>query len=192
MNALRFHNKTFYSKATSTNPSTSDVITETKTHPTKVMKRFLLAIFITSATALHGLIASSAPQQQKTSREDNAFASVSRKYDQFRDSPFKNCSNLNDACLQFILRYTYDYRTPKVAMMFIQSENAIGRSPFSNSLPEFNKKIAEIIVTHPSATTGQIAEANKFVRRAEERAEENERKRQDKQNAAEQGAAANP
>ncbi len=77
-------------------------------------------------------------------------------------------------------------------MMFIQSENAIGRSPFSNSLPEFNKKIAEIIVTHPSATTGQITEANKFVRRAEERAEENERKRQDKQNTAEQGAAANP
>ena len=117
----------------------------------------------------HTLQADDSHSPAKPTKEDNAFTAISSLKSKFDAHPYDHCSDLNNLCLQYLLRYTDDHRTPEVAMIFIETEQCVGAPPFSNNLPVFDQKIADIVLHHPNATEKQKKKAKEFVRMAVQR-----------------------
>lgn len=127
----------------------------------------ILSIYVGMPSIGHAIDVETISTVTKATKEDNAFAHLMEIKKNFDVDQLRHCATLNNICLQFILRYTYDERTPQVAMIFIETEDTVGVPPFSNNLPEFNKKIAQIVRNHPSSTKQEIRKVEHFVERAE-------------------------
>ena len=126
----------------------------------KAASYLITAIIVISA--ISGPFATAQDGASQFSKEDNAFAAIVDLKKKFEVQPFDYGPQLNSMCLQYLLRYTEDSRTPEVAMFFIDSEQAVGFPPFSNRLSDFNKKIAAIVIEHPDAKPEQIDKAEAF------------------------------